>query len=615
MAAADLDKYTDQAFACLIEGVRNRMVQSSASNDPNEREWIRQDINFMQLSHEALSQRIHHHIARRSRRLNTHAPIHRLPNELLVKIFALTLEANSQHYLSNPRSLIGLGLVSKDWSRMIYDVPSFWAQINSAYSEGENRAAVLRSKEYPLHVQYTDDDFDGRDVSEVVFLDLAIREAYRWRSAEFTLSSDYTITLLHHLVSLSVPSLEELKIDCTEVDEDPSMEGSINIFSGGADRLRHVDLSNVPIPWNSQIISHLETLKISGWSTIHPGPSTREIIVILRRCPKLRTFELHYLGDEELLHDSDSTLSLMEVVHLPFLTSFTLELDNPEAFSQIISSVRIPACTSFNLHCDNPISDILLNNSHLTAVLLSTIRSVPEISLKLKGSTLALNNWSIDITLSHNSPSENLAWLMKHTAGSVRWPPIDANITCDDSLPFPRVADLLHTMSSTTKLTLRGNSDEYITLLSHPTLNNGIHEWVLPNLRELSLEDCLQNSLQLLRDLPRRRKEGADIDRGDGVLLGLPAKLNVIHPLRTMFHPPRTIFNLPIPISHPPTSIGGGLLDMTTSNNMYNFSMGASFDNSMSLINDYEMGRASRDEPLTLQDSAFDIMSWVNDTA
>lgn len=62
---------------------------------------------------------------------------------------------------------------------------------------------------------------------------------------------------------------------------------------------------------------------------------------------------------------------------------------------------------------------------------------------------------------------------------------------------------------------------------------------------------------------------------------------------------------------------GGGLGRFPDlASNLYDFSMGAmgsSLDNSMSLINDYEMGRASKDEPLTLPDSTFDIMSWVND--
>lgn len=41
--------------------------------------------------------------------------------------------------------------------------------------------------------------------------------------------------------------------------------------------------------------------------------------------------------------------------------------------------------------------------------------------------------------------------------------------------------------------------------------------------------------------------------------------------------------------------------------------MGSTFDNSMSLINDYEMGRTTgKDEPLQLQPE-FDILNWVND--
>lgn len=67
------------------------------------------------------------------------------------------------------------------------------------------------------------------------------------------------------------------------------------------------------------------------------------------------------------------------------------------------------------------------------------------------------------------------------------------------------------------------------------------------------------------------------------------------------------------------SNAGLGRFPDITGSGFYDFSaMGMAgsmggIDNSMSLINDYELGRTSREEPLTLQDSSFDIMSWVND--
>ncbi|KAG9026058.1 hypothetical protein FRB95_009461 [Tulasnella sp. JGI-2019a] len=532
-ATAETNQYIDQAMACLINGAHNRAKQCSASPAPDEREWILQDLDLLKLSYQTLGQRIHRHIADTARRLNIRVPIHHLPNELVTRIFALTLIPNlenSRHYMN---CLTGLGLVSKDWNGIIRETPSFWAQISSAYSDTENRAAVLRSKECRLWVCYDDDDFHGRDEEKGVFLDLASREAYRWQSAEFGLDSNHTVSLLRRFVSLSAPSLETLKIDCIEPEEEElGIEGSIDIFSGGADRLRHVDLCNFPIPWNSRLLSRLETLKISisDWPGGYSTPSTKEITDILRRCPELHAFEIAYHGEEDI-HVIGGTTSETEAVCLPHLSSFTLDLDNAEAFSRIISSVRIPACKEFDLQCDDPMHNILSNEAgHLTAALLSVIQSVPEITVTLERSTLVLySSLVIDIHLCHNSPWEDLAWLIEHTTKSISWPPIHAIVTCDDSLPFLHVVDLLHKMPSITSLTLEGNSDQYITLLSYPTLNNGIYEWVLPNLRTLSLRYCPGNTLQLLIDLAGNRQQGANMNRGDDVQLGLPIKLEKVH--------------------------------------------------------------------------------------
>ncbi|KAG8992483.1 hypothetical protein FRB94_011587 [Tulasnella sp. JGI-2019a] len=479
-----------------------------------------------------LDQRALHHIALTNQRLNSQTPINRLPDELLVKIFVITLAVDlPRDYLSG---LVSLQLVSKDWNRIFFEIPSLWAQISTSYSDRANRAAILRSKESSLRVDYHDLSFMGRNGREnsVAFVDVVSREAYRWRSAEFHVRHKATLDLLHSLILLSVPRLEELIIDCYLMDEELQMGESIDIFSGGANHLRHIQLENFPIPWRSQLLSQLETLKISG-SRRRPGPSTSEIADILRRCPELRTFQLEYHGDGEI-PISGTTLSELEAVHLPLLKSFTLKLDNAEAFNRIISSVRIPACRKLHLKSCHPTGSIFSpETSHLTTLLLSRIQLIPRISMVLSTRALILTGChgegKSDIYIYHSSPWEDLARLTEDAIGSVLWPPIDLSIICADSLPFTLASGLLRRMTSITRLKLRGNSDQYITYLSYPTINNGIHEWVLPNLRELSLESCPDNSLNPLKDLSSKRQEGADIDRRDGVLLGLPTKLEDIH--------------------------------------------------------------------------------------
>ncbi|KAG9026062.1 hypothetical protein FRB95_009465 [Tulasnella sp. JGI-2019a] len=492
-----------------------------APGGPEDNERALQDINLLQLSYETLGQSIQYHIADTTRRLNTRTPIHHLPNELLVNIFALTLVIDLEDLMNRPYKIISLSLVSKAWNRIIYETPSLWAQISSAYSDRENKVAVLRSKEAPLRVYCLEDHFrDEKHGGMTKFVNLASREAYRWRVAEFIMYPDVTVHALRNFVSLSVPMMEELKIDFGRPAKGLFTKGTVDIFGGKADHLRYVELRNFSILWSSQLLSRLETLKISSLRT-QLGPSISQIIHILHQCPELRAFQLRCPN----VLATGAMSSEMEAVHLPSLISFSLSLDDANAFSRIVTSVRIPACKEFTLWCCNVLPNILSNEaSHFTAVLLSVIQSAPGISLTLQGSMLDLKSRSaIDIHQTSDSP-----WLIDLATGSISWPSIDAEIVCN-TISFPQVADLLRKMPSITKLALIGDSDQYISYLSYPTLNNGIYEWVLPNLRELSLEYCPKNTLQPLVDLSDKREQGAEMDRGDEVQLGLPMKLEMIY--------------------------------------------------------------------------------------
>ncbi|KAG9002886.1 hypothetical protein FRB94_003509 [Tulasnella sp. JGI-2019a] len=111
--SADMDPYIDRALSCLIEGAQNRTMRSSTSNFPDEKEQILRDLNLLELSYERLYQRTQRHIIDLSRRLNAQALYH-LPNELLVKIFALALTIDCVDYADPPRSIIRLSLGSKN---------------------------------------------------------------------------------------------------------------------------------------------------------------------------------------------------------------------------------------------------------------------------------------------------------------------------------------------------------------------------------------------------------------------------------------------------------------------------------------------------------------------
>ncbi|KAG9032435.1 hypothetical protein FRB95_001488 [Tulasnella sp. JGI-2019a] len=272
-----------------------------------------QELGILRLSYETLGQRIQHYIAERIQSFNSHSPFYRLPRELLVEIFAL-----ATNELDTPNHAI----------LIILETPSLWAQISSKGSPQENTTTVLRSKEFPLRVEYDDSEFEEEEWRRAEFLDFAHPEAYRWQSAEFTISSQDTLYQLRRFASLSVPRLEHLEIDCSDLsDEELFIEDDIDIFCGGADRLRHLTLRDFPIPWCSHLLSQLKTLTISGWTCIWPSPSASDITDILRRCPKLSSFSFRYDTSDEIRGLEAIPLEA-EVAHLPALTSLELRLED-----------------------------------------------------------------------------------------------------------------------------------------------------------------------------------------------------------------------------------------------------------------------------------------------
>ncbi|KAG8987604.1 hypothetical protein FRB93_004476 [Tulasnella sp. JGI-2019a] len=241
-------QYMDQTLECLVSWAQNRMMRSSTSNVPDERERIFRELSSLQISYKVLGQHVQRRIADVSQQLNSLAPINRLPDELFSKIFALTLAAEfSKEY---KMGLVTLRLVSRDWSKIILETPLLWAQIGSSYSNRANMAAILRSKEASLRVKYIEDCYPCRKraVPNSKFIKLAVRESRRWESAEFVVCSKSTLALPRDFVTLSAPRLEELKISYAYPQmEILDMEEGIDIFCGGVDRLRHIDLSDFPI--------------------------------------------------------------------------------------------------------------------------------------------------------------------------------------------------------------------------------------------------------------------------------------------------------------------------------------------------------------------------------
>ncbi|KAG9024354.1 hypothetical protein FRB95_011621 [Tulasnella sp. JGI-2019a] len=296
---------------------------------------------------------------------------------------------------------------------------------------------ILRAPEASVDFQ----EVVGNTARVAAFIGFASREAYRWRSIDFRIEYDKTLDLLRNSATLSVLLLETLSIGYMRPRRELSVDDRINMFGGRADRLRHVKLYDLVISLSSQLFSGLETLTIAG-ARVSPGPSTNEIVDVLRRCPELCAFELDYSGEEEI-RTSDAIPSEAEEAHLPLLTSFNATLTNATALNRIISSIRVPACSEFTLACNDPTNHIFSNEStHFTTALFSTIHRLSRMWLKFDADGFSMDGQDdesdagIDTLLVRGSPLENFALILEHGTKSGPWPPTYADISCKNSVPF-----------------------------------------------------------------------------------------------------------------------------------------------------------------------------------
>ena len=119
----------------------------------------------------------------------THAPIDRLPNELLLRIIELSIHASVLAFPScdvHRHRKLELACVSRHWRDMVLGFPRLWTtiRVSPTWSEPFVKAHVARSCQSPLDIEIC-----AQDVTQSfrASMDILANCAQRWRS--FTIRS------------------------------------------------------------------------------------------------------------------------------------------------------------------------------------------------------------------------------------------------------------------------------------------------------------------------------------------------------------------------------------------------------------------------------------------
>ncbi|KAG8993413.1 hypothetical protein FRB94_010816 [Tulasnella sp. JGI-2019a] len=465
---------TDRAIAGLLKD-ESQEVQDLGSLDIStltSKQALESDIKYM----ETYSKMVNQRLANQCRQFNSLQPIYQIPEEVLLKVISFVLErAVAKCYYF--RDLHRLASVSFGWAALIKNSPSLWAVARSVYPAPAQSLALKKSKDSALEVVCKAAEVIRRNPD---FIDRVAVHLQRWGSAVLFV---HTIDLIAPLCASSAPLLNDLTI---RVNSDTSDRPGVvmDLFGGKAERLRHLALERCWIPWDSGILSGLETLDLMNMKC--QGPSLPHFISVLKSSPNLTTFRIQQF---HIWADEDDEINPIE---LGSLKSCTIVGVNNLTTRSLLACIRAPACSSL-------VVDYFVRGNELHVALAGwfpSIRSMLKLSTQVyveitglslrEGFFLSLRALSgvdtiLDISLKKQRSSEPLEALLLHVAETATLVPTWINVNIDHSaaLPLPGIIAICTHFPALSHIQIhcRDMAESFVEYMSHPLDLDGTLSW------------------------------------------------------------------------------------------------------------------------------------------
>lgn len=428
---------------------------------------------------------------------NAAAPISRLPNEVLVRAFAESV-AHRYHerYDERPRQLATLSSVSKAWNHVVQNTPSLWANVDSKQPLAFVRAALARSRRYPLDARAALDD--GNDDAEKEAALEICGELHRWQTAELTASkaSDFDV-----VAYTGAPILKSITMSATDNDR------RVRLFNDVVPELEHISLTNLSIDWTSPILSRLRSIALSGIA----GPTHHQFLHILRSSPHLTKLTLKQFR----LAETDGTHAPLERISLPLLRTLLIQFCPDDVINTCAEWLRCPVLDDVYIAGEDsgnpapaPLADLFepsFRRSSEGSFHLAITATVGELYvLKFAGP----NGTVAEVLLLFDTATQ----VLEHLRPKITYSPTTIRISHMKRRPlhkvlkaFPDVVGLNHIYTA----------KDNITYLGTPVTKGGVIQWPAPKLKALVLHKLSFEKPQDVVDLIRSRSGGNHLDRDD----------------------------------------------------------------------------------------------------
>ncbi|KAG8847471.1 hypothetical protein FRB96_001612 [Tulasnella sp. 330] len=475
-----------------------------------------------------------------SHAINTHAAIHSLPTELLIKIWSTVLhsftrldqEHRPREYY---RSLHTFARVSKSWAKILRSQAQFWTYINGGDSWNAVLAAIVRSGELPLTIVVpnprTVGDFSSpRDpatgrpslhwLSAAERVEEFCRHMHRWKTVSICTPVHRTLWGRLQTKGSTAPMLEDLVVGHRSF----SSEATGLLFGGSTPNLRRVEVRSSEITeMDSPLFTALQVLKLAK---VALKMSAVELLALLRRCPDLSELTLidSDIADPEEPRLQRVVLKSLRKIRLEKLYLYTCvfilsRIDAPDLESLTIASSAVIMAPSWTSK---------VREERVTAVSTSHVVSCARNLIQnLKGPhILTILLLPRRVTFQSPNPEEagfSVSIETTETRHYLRWAlkmveeelPEDVRVSLSFGRGYhcasPELLQLIPEMRATvTTLHFRESLEGVNALLRHltkplvPALEGGRTEWLLPRLAALHFTGTRDFSEGLLRLVDRR---------------------------------------------------------------------------------------------------------------
>ncbi|KAG9002513.1 hypothetical protein FRB90_011370 [Tulasnella sp. 427] len=398
-------------------------------------------------------------------------------------------------------------LVSRGWKELIEGTPSLWSEISTEYPTAVIWDSLQWSRSHPLTVYVSYHDRHGGKQLEILLkhLQLLRMHSHRWVVLEVyaTNQSSDGFPSLVEFVAEPAPKLHRIEVLFPSVRDSPPP--TINLAGGVAQHLKQMRLSELFVPWSSDLFVGLEEFSLRT----EVEPPAEEMVNIFVKSPSLRIFDLYYGGMGG--HESPSPSTSMDPhsfhVTARRLEAVALSFGHPQLASYILSRVSMPNCDYISIEADiddpNPFDILEAGLAQFVPRIVDMLRSHVRTELwawygldgnfQWAGSSIE-QKFQIDVQLPSHSMNvlvDNLRRLA-HGCGSE----FELSVHLSDLSEM----ESLHQWAVITRLTIDQYEplDAFLDLLGRFLVDaqNGI-SWPFPKLRELDLSrrECSLHAL------------------------------------------------------------------------------------------------------------------------